>query len=159
MLAARKLLRHCGGATPYFIKYAQRCFSPRVGDYEYQSMLETEMITMPQVEEKIRLHFKHGGRDIDMFDEILQQLLMIQMYGELSVDEVNHYDGIMDTFMRRAKKREFPAVRFTVYLNSAAVLAKDFDLVLALCMYGHEVIYEKLEWPDKVNLLDIATKV
>ena len=117
------------------------------------------MITPAQVEEKIRLHLKHGGKDIDFFDEILQQLLMITMYGESPIDNINHIDEVVSTFSRRAKKREFPAVRYTVYLNSAAVLARDLELVMALCLYGHDVIYEKLEWPDKVNLLDIATKV
>lgn len=81
------------------------------------------------------------------------------MVGEESLDSMPHLEEVLSVFVRRAKKREFPSVRFTVYLNTAAVLARDLELVTGLCMYGHDVIFDKLEWPDKANLLDISAKV
>ena len=60
--------------------------------------------------------------------------------------------------MRRAQRREFPALKYIVYLNSSIIVAQDFKLMNDLLKYGLDVLYPKLQWTDKIQIIDMANK-
>jgi hypothetical protein len=60
--------------------------------------------------------------------------------------------------LKRAERKEFPAAKYIVYLNSSLIVAQDMKLLHALTQYGLDSLYSKLNWHDKVQILDIANR-
>jgi hypothetical protein len=112
-----------------------------------------------QIKERIRLYFKTGQKDYDEFDAILLQLSMHMMTSNQqtnALEDFPHLEDIQETFSRRASRHEFPAVKYIVYLQYAALMTGDQALIDSLVRYGFDEIYQKLRWPDKVTGLEIA---
>lgn len=59
-------------------------------------------------------------------------------------DELERMDDIRAVFERRAARREFPAVKYLVYLQYAALMGTDSQLVDDLIRHGFDELYEKL---------------
>jgi hypothetical protein len=74
-----------------------------------------------------------------------------------SLKQIDNIDEIKDIFRRRASRKEFPIVKYIVYLKFAAVVQGDQKIISDLVRYGFDVIYEKLRWLDKVSTLEIAS--
>ena len=61
-------------------------------------------------------------------------------------------------FKRRATRCEYPAIRYIIYLNFAAVIQLDGQTINTLLRYGQDELYNKLHWPDKLLLLEISNR-
>ena len=111
--------------------------------------------------ERIRLYFKGGQRDFDEFDNILLQMVMQVMHDPQGIDHKANpmYKQVLDTFLRRATRREFPVVKYIVYLQFSIVVAQDQELLDSLLRFGFDEIYEKLRWLDKVTSLEVASQL
>jgi hypothetical protein len=48
---------------------------------------------------------------------------------------------VLDTFVRRATRREFPVIKYIVYLQFSAVVAQDQELLDSLIRFGFDEIY------------------
>lgn len=44
-------------------------------------------------------------------------------------------------FRKRAERKEFPALKFLIYVNSAAMIAQDLNLMHNLMRYGLDYLY------------------
>lgn len=86
----------------------------------YQQILETKAQDLSQINERVRLYFKSGQRNYDDFDDILLQITLYQLSRDSPLkdlgDEIDRLDDIQALFERRATNKEFPAVKFIVYL-------------------------------------------
>lgn len=58
--------------------------------------------------------------------------------------------------MRRVARKEFPVVKYLVYLQFGALLGNDQELLDNLIRYGFDTLYPKLRWLEKVSSLEIA---
>lgn len=65
-------------------------------------------------------------------------------------------EDINTAFTRRAGRKEFPTIKYLVYLQYSALLGKDDELTDSLVRYGFDTVYSKLRWLDKVVSLEIA---
>lgn len=74
------------------------------------------------------------------------------------ISNLKGFSDVKAQFMRRAERREFPIVKYLVYLNSSVIIANDMDLMHDLMKYGLDILYSRLEWTDKVQILDIANR-
>ena len=77
--------------------------------------------------------------------------------GDLSVlEQVERFDDIKETFMRRANRKEFPTLKYLVYLQFAAVATQDQEVIDGLIRYGFDHLYSKLKPLDRISALEIA---
>jgi hypothetical protein len=107
----------------------------------------------------IRLYYKSDSVNWDDFDSILLQLTMHTLNSEVDqTADITDIEKVKAQFLRRAQRKEFPVAKFIIYLNSAVTLVQDIQLMHELLKYGLDVLYPKLQWTDKVNLIDLATK-
>lgn len=81
----------------------------------------------------------------------------VMQTGDLSVlEQVERIEDIKETFRRRAHRREFPTIKYLVYLQFSAVVAQEEELVDGLIRYGFDHLYHKLRPLDRVTALEIA---
>lgn len=73
--------------------------------------------------------------------------------------DIEKAEEINAAFLRRAQRKEFPIVKYIVYLQYAGLLAQDAETVDSLLRYGFDVVYEKLRWLDKAVALQVASEV
>ena len=73
-------------------------------------------------------------------------------------DYLDKYEEVLLQFKRRAKRREFPAMRYIIYLNFSTVIALDGHIIDALLRYGSDTLYPKLRWTDKLQVLDVCNR-
>jgi anaerobic ribonucleoside-triphosphate reductase len=72
--------------------------------------------------ERIRLYFKKGQKDFDEFDSILLQISMHYMQGGAQATtasiatEIERFEEIQKVFVHRARQKEFPAIKYLIYL-------------------------------------------
>ena len=77
--------------------------------------------------------------------------------GDLSVlESVDRLEEIKETFLRRANRKEFPTVKYLVYLQFAAVATQDQEVIDGLIRYGFDHLYAKLRPLDRISALEIA---
>lgn len=81
---------------------------------------------------------------------------VMQTSSQSSVADIDRLEDIHEVFMRRASRKEFPTVKFIVYLQYAALLGRDAKLLDSLIRYGFDDLYDKLKWLDKIVALEIA---
>lgn len=94
----------------------------------------------------------------DEFDEIVLQMTMLAMHEGTTLSSIEGADKVKAQFIRRAERKEFPAVRYLVYLNACVVLGQKMDLLHDLMRYGLDTMYPKLTWIDKCSILEFANK-
>mmetsp|Transcript_41930 Transcript_41930/g.64185 ORF Transcript_41930/g.64185 Transcript_41930/m.64185 type:complete len:253 (-) Transcript_41930:333-1091(-) len=125
-----------------------------------------------QLNERIKMYFRrkeqravHGDRgqlstveDLEEFDKILHELAVLRGSGLIRESDVRHYKKIHDIFMRRARRREFPASILVPYLQFA-VSAQQAELALDLTTYGFTTLFQKLSWTEKIFTLDVAVRL
>jgi len=80
-------------------------------------LLQKQAMNLAQLNERIRLYFKTGSKNLDEFDEILTQLQMNIMQNDGQMGQIEHLSEIKQHFKRRAERYEFPAICYLVYLN------------------------------------------
>ena len=119
--------------------------------------------TQDEINEMADVYFKilEKGETInwDDFDQILQQVLQYSMEHQTTPDRwLDRYGDVMTHFKRRATRQEFPALRFLIYLNFATVIQVDGPTIDSLLRYGADTLYPKLQWPDKLQLLDTCNR-
>ena len=68
------------------------------------------------------------------------------------------FNEVKSQYLKRAERKEFPASKYIVYLNSSLIVAQDVKLLHTLTQYGLDSLYEKLAWHDKAQILDIANR-
>ncbi len=61
-------------------------------------------------------------------------------------------------FDRRATRQEFPSIKYLIYLNFACVVQMDGKVIDSLLRSGTDVIYPRLCWPDKLQILDTVNR-
>ena len=71
---------------------------------------------------------------------------------------IDRYEDVMSTFERRATRQEFPALKYIIYLNFASVISLNGGIIDSLLRYGTDVLYPKLLWPDKFQILDLCNR-
>jgi hypothetical protein len=121
-------------------------------------MMETTLRDPDTIEEMIRLYYKKGmDASWDEFDNILLHLAMLGMH-QGGIEKIKGFDQVQAQFRKRAERREFPALRFLVYVNASVMIANDLNLMHDLLRYGLDYIYPKLTWTDKVQILDMANR-
>jgi len=120
-----------------------------------------DMLEIEQIDELTRLYFKKNKMDWDAFDKILMQLTMRAMHDQSTKEltQLQHYQDVRKEFMRRASRHEFPAIKLMVYLNFGMVIVEDAQLLEQLCRYGLDTLYPKLNWLDKITLVDVVSKL
>lgn len=116
------------------------------------------------INERIRRYFKQGQKNFDEFDQILLQVSLHVMSKQSNLgigEEVERMADIEALFQRRASKKEFPAVKYLIYLQYSALMGKDEQLVDSLVRYGFDDLYpaEKLGWVDKITALEVASSL
>ena len=81
-----------------------------------------------QLNERIRLYFKKGQKDFDEFDNILLQVSMRVMAVNSNTqirNEIANFEEIFEVFTRRAQRKEFPTIKYIIYLQFSALLGND----------------------------------
>ena len=126
-------------------------------------MMGTQLKTALEINEMANVYFKlldkNEGVNWDDFDLILQQILSFSMMNQLPIDNfVERHADVLTHFKRRATRHEYPVLRFIIYLNFAAVIQQDGNVIDKLLRYGSDQIYNSLQWQDKLQLLDIANR-
>lgn len=71
---------------------------------------------------------------------------------------IDKHEEVRQHFERRANRQEFPSLKFLIYLNFACVVQMDAQVIDGLLRYGTDVIYPKLQWPDKLQILDTVNR-
>ena len=71
---------------------------------------------------------------------------------------VDRHADVTTTFHRRATRQEFPALRYLIYLNFGTVIHLDGPTIDSLLRYGADSLYPKLQWTDKLQLLDTCNR-
>ena len=122
-----------------------------------------ELMTALEINELVNVYFKlfdkNENVNWDDFDLILQQILSFAMINEMPIDKfIERHRDVLTHFKRRATRCEYPAIRFIIYLNFAAVIQLDGQTINTLLRYGQNELYNKLYWPDKLLLLDISNR-
>ena len=64
----------------------------------------------------------------------------------------------MKHFERRASRHEFPALKYIIYLNFACVITVNGKTIDSLLRYGTDEIYPRLQWPDKLQIIDTCNR-
>ncbi len=83
--------------------------------------------------------------------------MQVMQTGDLSVlEQIDRMDDIKETFLRRANRREFPTIKYLVYLQFAAVATQDQEVIDGLIRYGFDHLYGKLKPLDRISALEIA---
>jgi len=57
-------------------------------------MLKSELKTIPQIEEQIRLYYKKSDSNWDEFDDILLHLTMIGMHQNSSIQHIKGFNEV-----------------------------------------------------------------
>ena len=57
---------------------------------------------------------------------------------------IDQHKELTKHFERRASRKEFPAVRYIIYLNYSVVVTLNPNLIESLLRYGADVLYPKL---------------
>lgn len=81
---------------------------------------------------------------------------VMNTYDQQSISQLDKLEEINTAFIRRAGRKEFPTIKYLVYLQYSALLGKDEELMDSLVRYGFDTVYSKLRWLDKVISLEIA---
>ena len=87
----------------------------------YINMMQIKMLTVQEVNENVNLYFKQTAKqqpDWDEFDRILLQMSMLVMKNEeiKLADSIERLDEMITHFRRRARRREFPSIKYIVYV-------------------------------------------
>lgn len=120
------------------------------------------MLDNEALNERIRLYYKKGQKDLDEFDNIILQLSMqVMQTGDINMVQENaeRFEEIREQFLRRVARKEFPVVKYIVYLQFGALLGGDQELLDNLIRYGFDILYPKLRWLEKVSSLEIASSL
>ena len=89
-----------------------------------------ELMTALEINELVNVYFKlfdkNENVNWDDFDLILQQILSFAMINEMPIDKfIERHRDVLTHFKRRATRCEYPAIRYLIYLNFAAVIQLD----------------------------------
>jgi hypothetical protein len=76
-------------------------------------------------------------------------------------EEIERLEEIQNLFVRRAQRREFPAVKYLIYLQYSALMSTDSDLIDSLVRYGYQELNPegKFTWTDKITALEVAVQL
>ncbi|MFN9960007.1 MAG: hypothetical protein ACK55I_43540, partial [bacterium] len=99
------------------------------------------MLDNEALNERIRLYYKKGQKDLDEFDNIILQLSMqVMQTGDINMVQENaeRFEEIREQFLRRVSRKEFPVVKYIVYLQFGALLGGDQELLDNLIRYGFD---------------------
>ena len=129
----------------------------------YDNMMNERTRSSEEINEMANVYFKMLDKNEtvnwDVFDLILQQTLQYAMENQVEVKSfIDRWEDIFTHFERRANRQEYPAVRFLVYLNFACVIQLNGETVDLLLRTGSDILYNKLHWPDKLQLLDMCNR-
>jgi hypothetical protein len=132
-------------------------------EMEYQQIMSMEMLELNQLDTMIQTYYKKDGTDLDMFDLILQQLvmqaMMLQSEQELQViREMRNFDRILADYERKATAKEFPATKFMIYMHFAIFYLQTPKLIVDLLHYGADEVFYKIAWMDRIALLEAMNK-
>lgn len=125
--------------------------------------MATRTKTSEEINEIVNVYFKRIAKNEpvnwDEFDQILQQCLQYSMEHQTPLNQfIDRHEDVLTHFKRRSERREFPALRFIIYLNFATVIQLDGPTIDTLLRYGADFLYPKLQWPDKLQLLDTCNR-
>ena len=95
--------------------------------------------------------------DWDEFDDIITQYSMRCTLEPDAMSQILYHDKIVELFSKRVDRKEFPTSAFLSYVQMS-VSIRDPRLCEDLINYGFKQIYYKLAWPEKIYILDLATK-
>lgn len=102
---------------------------------------------------------KNENVNWDDFDEIIQQVLQYSMQHDSPLPNfLEKHQELLTHFERRASRHEFPALKFIIYLNFACVISLNPKTIDGLLRYGSDVLYPRLQWPDKLQIIDICNR-
>ena len=65
------------------------------------------------------MYFKNGQKNLDEFDNIILQLSMqVMQTGDIQLvqEKAEKFEEIREIYLRRVARKEFPVVKFLVYL-------------------------------------------
>ncbi len=84
--------------------------------------------------------------------------MQVMQTGDLNVvqERAERFEEIREQYLRRVARKEFPVVKYLVYLQFGALLGNDQELLDTLIRYGFDTLYPKLRWLEKVSSLEIA---
>lgn len=106
-------------------------------------------------------YYRKASMDWDAFDLILMQLTMLGMSGHdiKLIRELEGFDKIVTDFKRRAERKEFPTMKYIIFTHFSAMIAQENALTDFLIKYGCDVLFPRLNWVDRLALLDLADKL
>lgn len=118
-------------------------------------MMDVHIKSAEEINEMVNVYFKMIDKsktpNWDIFDDILQQVLSFALQNTTPIDKfIDRYEDVMATYARRANRQEFPTIKYIVYLNFATVIQMDGETIDSLLRYGNDILYPKLQWPDKL---------
>ena len=122
--------------------------------------MSEELLSVNQIQMLISNYYNKERMDWDAFDQILMQLTMLAMSGQIKfIKELDGYDRILKDFKRRAERKEFPNIKYIIFAHFGALIAQDEELTDHLLRYGCDVLFPRLNWVDRVSVLDMADKL
>jgi len=89
------------------------------------------------------------------------QLTMLGMSGHdiKIIREIDGFDQIVADFKRRAERREFPTIKYIIFTHFSAMIAQENALTDFLLKYGCDVLFPRLNWVDRLSILELADKL
>eukprot|EP00347_Sterkiella_histriomuscorum_P017000 403351044 len=124
-----------------------------------QEMMDEMLLDVTVTNEKIRLFFKNGQKDIEMFDQIIHQIQMYAME-QGGIEGLEVFDNIIEIttlFKKRAENLEFATGKYAIYLQYAAVVLRESPLIDSLLRHGFDYMYDKMSWADKIIAVEIVS--
>ena len=75
------------------------------------------------------------------------------------IGKVQRLEEAIAQFKKRARRREFASIKYLVYVQFSALVARDVNLLEELVRYGCDTLYHKLMWQDKIMIIEMLTRL
>ena len=75
------------------------------------------------------------------------------------IGQVDRLEDAIEQFKKRARRREFPAIKYIVYVQFSALVSRDIRLLEELVRYGCDSLYPKLMWQDKIMIVEMMMQL
>ena len=129
----------------------------------YNEMMGERTKAAQEINEMVNVYFKRVDKNEEVswddFDDIVQQALQFAMENQTPLSNfIQKHEEVVKHFERRASRHEFPALKYIIYLNFACVITVNGKTIDSLLRYGTDEIYPRLQWPDKLQIIDTCNR-
>ena len=129
-------------------------------DQRFMDIMGMEVVDLPQLQTMVNSYYKKNMKDLDFFDNLLQQCIMQAMMNENKslIQSMENFDKLLNDYNRVVNDQSFAASSFIIYLHFSIFFEQDESnkLFISLMRHGADTLFPKLNWIDITSLVDAA---